>query len=321
VARLLGRKLALIVVLLPLLNAVGFFYAVRFAPNAIARQYGRIQRSETPSEPFLPRYQAYLQGVLAGDWGEVQNTPIPKMVATPLKNSLILLLIGFAVTVLLGPLLGLLAISQQTGRIGPRAQLLLTAGSAVPGFFLGSLLIALLLFISRSSLYPWRGPLLPVQGFGIDAHLVLPVLTLATRPVLYIANVTAGLIEHELQQEYVRVALSKGLRWRTALWRHAFPNIVASVTISAGQSLRMLISGLILAEALFDWRGLGRMFLSAIALDERGNRTLYFLEPQLLALILVCFGAILLLADLIASVIAHLADPRLREADRGPALA
>lgn len=312
--RLIGRKLALIVVLLPLLNAVGFFYAVSFAPRQVTRQFRTIQELEPPP-PFLESYSAYLQNARAGDWGEIQRTPLPRLLATPLKNSLILLVIGFAVTVVLGPLVGVLSISQQTGRISPRAQLLLTAGSAVPGFFLGSLLIALLLMLSRAEWYPGRGTLLPIQGFGVDAHLVLPVLTLATRPVLYIANVTAGLLEHELQQEYVRVALSKGLRWRTALWRHAFPNIVASVTISAGQSLRMLISGMILAEALFDWRGIGRLFLNVLALDRGGNRTGYYLNPELLALILVCFGAILLLADLVASVIAHSADPRLRQSD------
>lgn len=320
-ARLIGRKLALILVLLPLLNAAGFFYAVNFAPRQIYNQVGIMQEDRRLEEPFLRRYRAYLQNVSRGDWGVIERTPVLKLIRTPLRNSLILLVIGVAVTVLLGPLLGVLAVSPQTNRISPRAQLLLTVGSAVPGFFLGSLLIALLLSISRASWYPGRGPILPVQGFGLDAHLVLPVLTLATRPVLYIANITAGLLESELQQEYIRVALSKGLRWRTVLRRHALPNVVGAVTISVGQSLRMLISGLILAEALFDWRGIGRMFLGVIALDERGSRTLYTLEPNLLALILVCFGAILLLADLLASVIAYSTDPRLREADRRTALA
>lgn len=319
--RLIGRKLVLIMVLLPLLNAVGFFYAVNFAPKQVFNQFGFLQQDTRLAEPFLPRYRAYLQGVSRGDWGKIERTPVLKIIGTPLKNSLILLGIGVAVIVVLGPLLGVLAVSPQTSRISPRAQLLLTVGSAVPGFFLGSLLIALLLFISRAAWYPGRGPILPIQGFGLDSHLVLPVLTLALRPVLYIANITAGLLESELQQEYIRVALSKGLRWRTVLRRHALPNIIGAVTISVGQSLRMLISGLILAEALFDWRGIGRLFLNVIALDELGRNTAYTLDPHLLALILVCFGAILLLADLVANVIAYSTDPRLREADRRTALA
>lgn len=319
--RLIGRKLALILVLLPLLNAVGFFYAVSFAPGRVLDQYGFFQDDPRLEEPFLPRYRAYLQDVSRGDWGVIDRTPVLKIIGTPLRNSLILLGIGVGVIVVLGPLLGVLAVSPRTNRISPRAQLLLTVGSAVPGFFLGSLLIALLLYISRADWYPGRGPILPIQGFGLGAHLVLPVLTLALRPVLYIANITAGLLENELQQEYTRVALSKGLRWRTMLRRHALPNVVGAVTISVGQSLRMLISGLILVEALFDWRGIGRLFLNVIALDELGRITAYTLEPTLLAMILVCFGAILLLADLLANVIAYRTDPRLRDADRRTALA
>lgn len=317
-ARLLGRKLLLMLLLLPVLNAVGFYYAVTFAPAVITNEFNFVV-SEHVSTAFWPAYQTYLQNMMEGDWGAIQRTPLRSFLLRPLMNTLWLLLIGVGVTVVLGPLVGVLAVSPRTGRIGRRAQLVLTVGSAVPGFFLGSLLIVALIYLARADWYPGRGTPIPVQGFGIDAHLILPVLTLAARPVLYIASVTAGLLENELQQEYVRVARSKGLGWGRLLWRHAFPNIVAPVTVTIGQSLRLLISGLILAEALFDWRGLGRLFLLVVAIESRGRTTEYFLKPELLALILVFFGLVLLLADLIASVIAHLADPRLRQVDERPA--
>jgi peptide/nickel transport system permease protein len=194
----------------------------------------------------------------------------------------------------------------------------LTVGSSVPGFFLGSLLIAGIL---QFSLYygPGRGSVIPVQGFGWDAHLIVPVLTLAVRPTLYVANLTAGLVEDELQQDYVRVARSKGVPWRLLVWRHAFPNIRASVIAALGQSLRLIASTLILVEALFDWRGVGWLFLNVIALDRRGGVSPLFMQPELLALVVAVFAVLLLVADLLATVAAYWSDPRLRQGTLQPA--
>jgi peptide/nickel transport system permease protein len=174
--------------------------------------------------------------------------------------------------------------------------------------------------ILYGSRYFWwgRGTVLPIQGFGLDAHLIIPTITLAARPVLYVAYLTAGLLEHELQQDYVRVALGKGLSWSTLLRRHALPNITASVVVAMGQSLRFLVSGLILVEALFDWRGVGRMFMQTIALNNGLRASTIFLNAELLAFIFVLFGALLLVADLLAGIVSHLVDPRLRHVDQRP---
>jgi ABC-type dipeptide/oligopeptide/nickel transport system permease component len=314
VARLIIRKLTLLVVLIPLLNALGFFYAHHFGPRRFVNPFGQLVEREA-APPFLASYGAYLRQVAAGDWGAINRVPIPEYIRTPLNNSLALLGLALALVVILGPLLGLLAIDRQTRRISPRAQMILTVGSALPGFFLGSVLIAAILYGSRY-LYWGQGTLIPIQGFGLDAHLIVPTITLAVRPLLYVAYITAGLLEHELQQDYVRVALGKGLSWAALLRRHALPNIVAPVVVALGQSLRFLVSGLILVEALFDWRGLGRMFMQTIALNNTLRAAPIFLNAELLALIFVIFGGLLLLADLLAGIVAQLADPRLRAAER-----
>jgi ABC-type dipeptide/oligopeptide/nickel transport system permease component len=316
VVRLIIRKLALIIVLVPLLNAFGFFYANTFGPRRFVNAVGRlVERESAPA--FFTMYGAYLKRVLAGDLGAINRVAILEYIATPLKNSLALLGLALLLVLLLGPVLGLLAVQRDTGRIGPRAQLVLTVGSALPGFFLGSVLIAAILYGSRY-LYWGSGTFIPIQGFGLDAHLIVPTLTLAVRPILYVAYITAGLLEHELQQDYVRVALGKGLSWRRLLWRHTLPNIAAPVLIAQGQSLRFLVSGLILVEALFDWRGMGRMFMQTIALNSSLRASSIFLHAELLAFIFVLFGGLLLLADFLAGLIAQLVDPRLRRAVERP---
>jgi ABC-type dipeptide/oligopeptide/nickel transport system permease component len=317
VIRMIGRKLLLIALVLPLLHAAGFFYAHSFAHRQVSARFGWIV--PPAGEGFAEAYRAYLGQIAEGDLGDVQRVPMTSFLSRPLERSARLFAVGLGVTILLGPLVGLLAISGRTRRIRPSAQALLSIGSTVPGFFFGTVLIALLLYLSRAGITPGRGTWLPVQGYGTTWHLVLPVLTLALRPVMYVGYLTAGLLEGELQQDYIRVARSKGWGWRGQLWRHALPNIVSPVVVALGQSVRMLASGLLLVEALFDWRGTGWLFWQVMALGEQAfGRSPMFLNAQMLATLLVLFGLVLLLADLVASVIAHLVDPRLRRAADTP---
>ncbi len=311
--RMLTRKLAVLLLLLPLLHFAGFWYAATIGPRQVRARYSFFAL-DPDQQALLPAYLVQIRHLLAGDLGTIQNVPIASYLGTACVNSAGLLLCALGVTVLLGPCLGVLAVSRHTSRIRPAAQVVLTVGAAVPGFFFGSLLIVLVLLLSRAS--GWQlAALLPIQGFGWDAHLIVPVLTLALRPVLYVANVTAGLLEDELQQEYIRVAHGKGLPWGHVVWGHAIPNVRATVLTTLGQSLRLVASTLILVEALFDWRGVGWQFLNVIALNRRGQPSVVFMQPALLAIVVACFGLVLLLADLVASVMATWADPRLRQPD------
>ncbi len=307
---MLFRKLLLLILLVPLLNIAGFYYAVSSKPSQVKGDYGVIINGEPAT--FSNAYPDYLSRLLSGDLGRIGPSKINSLIGTPLRFSLILLGVALALTLLLGPALGLAAVSPATGRIRPGALVGLTVGSSLPGFFLGSLLITLLLYAARFGLEGKNGTLLPVQGTGLDARLILPALTLAARPTLYIASMVAGLLEHELQQDYIRVARSKGLSWRALLWRHALPNMVGTLVTAYGQSLRVLVSTLILVEALFDWRGVGRLLMQTLATSRNGFPSPYFLQPDLMALLLMLLGGMILLADLIGSAAAYAADPRLR---------
>jgi peptide/nickel transport system permease protein len=313
---LILRKLILLVLLVPLLHAFGFFYALRYEPlifylpGQLPLQY----ELEELRPKFMPTYREYLHNLRQGDWGKTERTPLTSYVPRFINRSLILIGVALLTTLALGPLLALLAISRRTGRVSSAALTVFTIGTAIPGFFLGTLLIVLILLATRSG---WFANLpLPVQGYGVDKHLILPVLVLAVRPVLYVAYVTAGLLEHEFQQDYIRVAKGKGLRWRQLLWRHALPNVSAAMVTTLGRSLQMVIGGLVLVESLFDWRGMGWLMITVVA--GRMDAPNYFNAP-LLAMLLVIFAILLIVTDLLASLWAYLADPRLRQSAAGRA--
>lgn len=307
--RLIARKLIIILILLPILNMAGFFYALvhphLFAPG--------VNAAAVKLEEIVPweAYRSYLQGVMSGDWGQVEQISVREVVMTPLQHSLILVTVALIFTIVTGLLLGFLSISPRTRRISPVAVVILAAGSSMPGFLLGGMILSLMVY--RTLYAGARSTPLPLSGYGLGAELILPVLVLSIQPALHIAKITAGLLEYELQQDYIRVARAKGLSWFMLLWRHALPNMLASVVITMGEAMRLIVGTLVIVEAIFIWPGIGRIFLFTIGLrlDARPPGV-FFGNPPLLAAIAAVFGALLLLADLLANLVAYAFDPRLR---------
>lgn len=296
--RLLARKILLILILIPALNLLGFYYTTT---------HPAYQGEELT-------YGAYVSRLFSEGMGQVGAAPISEILIENSQNSLILLGLTLVSVVFIGPVLGFVSITRRTKRITPLATLITTAGSSMPGFFLGVAILAAMLY-GVLGLSSSVGTILPISGFGLDEHLILPVLVLASGPTLQVARITASLIENELQQDYIRVAQSKGLNWRGVFWRHAIPNVASAIISSIGRSMRLIIGGLIVVEALFSWPGIGRIFTYAVGVRVDGRQPLgFFLHPELIAMLAVVFGVALLVADFVASMAAYRADPRLSQA-------
>jgi ABC-type dipeptide/oligopeptide/nickel transport system permease component len=304
VFKFIARKIAIIVLLLPIIHAFGYFYAAAH-PRLFAPSF-----SNRPTTPPLP-YTTYLRELLQGNLGNItQQVTVAEVIIDPLKNSLLLVTVSLVVAVCLGFLLGLTAISRKSRRIHPAALVGLTAVSSMPGFIFGGMVLSAMVY---QTLYAGaRQTILPISGFGVDKHLILPVLVLSLQPMMNIAKVTAALLEHELQKEYIRIARSKGLGWRQLLWRHALPNLIAPVLISIGESMRLMVGALIIVEAIFIWPGIGRIFLFTIGLrlDARPPG-IYFGSPPLLAAIAVMLGFFLLFSDLLTGILVRWTTPQL----------
>jgi len=306
VTRLILRKIIVMLVILVLLNYVAYHYAL-LHPRLFFSAAGEA------GEELESHYAEYVQGLLAGDLGTVARTTVAEVIREPIKNSLVLLGSALLTTITLGLLFGFLSISRRTRRMHPVALTFLAAGSSMPGFVFGAILLSLIVYqILYSSN---KEPLLPISGYGLDRHLILPVVVLAIQPTFHLAKVTAGLLENELQKDYIQVARSKGLSWWQLFWRHALPNMLSPILITIGEAMRLMVGELVIVEAIFLWPGIGRIFLLTIGLrlDARAAGA-FFGNPNLIAIVAVIMGSWLLIADLIASVLAYRFDPRLSHA-------
>ncbi len=317
--RFILRRLLLLPVVLLLVNFAGFAYAhLAQAAQTARNPFGAVTQ-ETAS--IWQVYGPYLQGVFSGDFGVLPTTAKEPVGAAILKASgasLGLLALAFLLSAVIGVALGFAAVR---GRPPALARWLLPAsalGLAAPSFFIGALAIGLLLaLLLRGG--PDARLLIPLQGYGWDEHLILPLLALTARPAAQISQVVSGLLREELQMQYVVAAASRGIPWPAIRWRHVLRNFLAPALLALAGSFRLIVGELVLVEWLFGWPGLGRLLAftllppaTATVMGLTGSRPV-FLYPPLIAALLTAFGLLFLAADTIAAIAARAVDPRLRK--------
>jgi peptide/nickel transport system permease protein len=295
-------------------------FAAHFAGYAYAYPGGNpFIPVQGPVEPLLPMYAAYMQqlfgeGTLGTFPGSSEN--VGARLAMSLTASLGLLAAATVLSIIAGMALGILAARSNPPGVAGWMAPFTTFGLAMPSFYLGSLLIVGGIYYAIIGGPQAQIPL-PLQGFGWDSHLVLPVLVLMFRPTVQIAQVTADLVAGELGKQYVTAARSLGYDERRIRLKLALRNAIVPVLVTIANSFRLMIGELIVVEFLFAWPGLGRL-LVLILIPERsvlafGAGSYLFNHPPLVAAIAAIFAALFLLGNLLASGLSRSLDPRLRE--------
>ena len=250
-----------------------------------------------------PRYLARL---LQGDLGltaagSITQRPLPvaDILGEVLVRSLGLLGAALIIAGLVAVPLGIWAARVRDSKRSLGLLLLSIAGVSLPSFALALLLQFLLLRWAQRT----GSNLLPLGGFGWDAHIFLPALVLAARPIAQIFRVTYGGVAEALAQDFVRTARSKGLHPARILFGHVLRNAAIPVLTTLGLSFRFSLSSLPVVEFFFGWPGLGFTLLKAIARKD-DNLTL---------ILVLCLGGLFILVNLLLDLSYRLVDPRLRQ--------
>jgi peptide/nickel transport system permease protein len=314
--RFAARRLVIIPIALLLVHFLGFSYAHIAGPIRAARTPYVFVQPHSP--PLLPTYQSYLRQAAHLDFGTLPGTqePIVHAIGKAAVASLGLLTLSLVISVLAGLFLGFQAVRTDPPRISQWLTVTSTVGLAMPSFYIGTLFV-----VASISYVLGKGPgsetPFPIRGFGWDSHLVLPTLALVVRPTVQIARVTSSLLAEEMGKQYILAARSFGHTWRAVRVRHALSNILAPIVLSVAGSFRLLASELILIEWLFQWPGLGRLLGWTLVppLLSSSEGSPLFLNPPVVAAVLVVFGALFLLTDSVAGILVKAVDPRLRAAE------
>lgn len=312
--RAIVRRILLIPVVLVVVYLLGYTYALLAAQVAAAENPFAAQRD---APPILQTTFAQLSHIARLDFGTLPDNrgPAATYVLRAAVNSLGLLFIAFALSTALGLALGFAAVKWNPP--GVRRWLLpfATLGVAVPSFYIGILGIALVLRLNTQAV--------PVQGFGWDAHLILPVISLSLRPTFQLASITADWFSAQASLQYVTTARSVGNAWPAIQRKHILRNVLAPVVLSIAASLRLLVAELIVVEWLFNWPGLGRLLAVLLmapsnTVADTGWLSAIEVRAPLIALSFALLALLFMLVDLIATVLTRAADPRLRQAESAP---
>lgn len=269
---------------------------------------------EVQAGTLWSNYATYVQGMLQGNFTgvAVYRDDFFLVLGRAFVASAGLLALALVISVVSGLAIGLLGVRLHPP--GIRGWLTGTTifGLSMPSFFIGRLAVAVLLLLT---IYAQMGGLpLPIQGYGWDAHLVLPLLALTVRPTAQIAQVVAALLAGELGQQYIVAARGKGLSERRVITHHALRNVWGPAAQSIAGAVRLLVAELIVVEWLFAWPGLGYLMAATLIPAQVASAAVEarFLDPPLVASLITIFAAVFLVTDLVTGSLAHLADPRQR---------
>src|SRR5882672_4804490 len=269
----------------------GPFLAEREIPAAAKEQlihkYGL-------DRPLHEQYFRFLGNAARGDFGPSYRYPgrqVKEIIAEGLSVSAELGGWALLLSLVIGIPIGVLAAVKQNSAVDFGAMGLALAGVSIPNFVLGPVLVmslALSLYWFPPAL--WTGPM----------SRVLPVITLATAYVAYIARLTrAGMLE-VLRQDYIRTARAKGLPERDVIGKHALKLGILPVVSYLGPATARVIMGSIVVESIFAIPGLGRYLVVGAV-----NR-----DYTLVMGVVIFYASFLLALNLLVDVAYSWLDPR-----------
>ncbi len=263
--------------------------------NATPQAIAEYRREQGLDQPLYVQYARFMANALQGDFGYSfrYRTPVFPLLLERLPATMALGLCALGLAVVLGVPLGILA-ALRRGRWGDELiRGVALVGQAVPGFFLG--LVLIIVFAVNLG---W----LPTGGTGDWRHLVLPSVSLSAFLMALIARFTRSSLLDVLGQDYIRTARAKGLSDRTATMRHAMRNtLIPLVTVIALQA-GVLFSGAVVTETVFGWPGVGRLAVEAVQGRD---------FPLIQATVLFMSGAVVLI-NLLVDISYAFLDPRVR---------
>jgi ABC-type dipeptide/oligopeptide/nickel transport system permease component len=266
----------------------------RAVPPAIQ---ANLERKYNLDKPWYWQYAYYVKGVATLDLGPSlvqRNRDVNDVVKEHFPVSLKLGAMAMLFAIVFGVPLGIIAALRQNTVVDYVAMGIVNAGYALPNFLIATLLIY---FFAVK----WREHTpFPTNGW---AGWVLPVIALGHAPMTVLARIVRGSMLETLQQDYIRTAKAKGLRWRRVVGLHVLRNSLIPAVTAAGPLLGYLIAGSFIVETIFGIPGIGRYYIIAVAARDY----------SVVMGITVLLSIIIIVANLVVDILYGYLDPRTRD--------
>ena len=313
--RYLARRVIQAAVVLWLVSLAGFtvlhlapggpaaIYAM--SPSMSAEDLARITAELGLDRPLHVQYVSWVQGFLTGNWGRSYRDSrlVLEVIWGRVPATVVLMLSAFTVAVVLGLATGILSAVRQYSIFDHLTTLGAMIALSVPTFWLG--LMGIYVFAELLHLLPPGNIGTVGAPFALGdrlRHLILPASTLGVVMIATWSRYTRASMLEVVREDYIRTAEAKGVSRGGVILRHALRNALIPLVTLAGLQLPLVFSGALVAETIFTWPGMGRLFVDSIGYRD---------YPVLMGILM--FTALLVVTGNLAADLVYAGiDPRVR---------
>ena len=313
------RRIAQSVIVMLAVGLVAFSL-FRFVGDPVATMMGQ-EASQADSaelrdrlglnDPVFIQFASYMARAATGDFGisyRLQQ-PVLELIVSRLPATLELALISGFLAFVLGITLGVYTALNRTGWWSGFIMTTSLIGVSLPTFLIGVLLIWV--FAVELQWLPsfgrgetvdvgfWRTGLLTPSG---RASILLPAITLGLYQMTLIMRLVRAEMLEVLRNDYIKFARARGLTDRTVHFGHALKNTMVPVITITGLQLGSIIAFAIITETVFQWPGVGALFINSVQ----------FVDIPVMAAYLMLIALVFVVINLIVDLLYYAVDPRLR---------
>ncbi|MBW8314851.1 MAG: ABC transporter permease [Hydrogenophaga sp.] len=262
-------------------------------------------------QPFVVQFWHFLVNAVQGEFGLSlrQGAKVSRLIGERLPATLELALVAGVMALGLGIPMGVYAALKRGSFTSQLFMTISLLGVSLPTFLIGILLI--LVFAVQLGWFPsfgrgdvvqlgwWSSGLLTAKGW---LHITLPAITLAIFQLTLIMRLVRAEMLEVLRTDYIKFARARGLTNRAVHFGHALKNTLVPVMTITGLQLGGLIAFAIITETVFQWPGMGLLFIQAVT----------FADIPVMAAYLCLIALIFVVINLIVDLLYFAVDPRLR---------
>ncbi|NSX40655.1 ABC transporter permease [Gardnerella sp. DNF01198P] len=232
-------------------------------------------------------------------WSFTLNEPVTDLIMSRFAVTASLAIGAALLWVIIGVVTGVISASKEGSLFDRAFRALSSVGISSPAYLIG--MLAILAFAVYLPIFPTGGYVnFSDDPLGWLQHLLLPWIVLALLNAAYYTRLTRAHMLDELQQDYMRTALAKGMPRTKVITRHALPNVMLPVLTMFGLDLGGLLGGAVITERVFSMQGLGSLLLDSVK----------NLDLQVLVGVTLFAAALVIVANLIVDICYRFIDPR-----------
>ena len=283
--------------------------------DATVEQRDMLRRDLGLDQPFFVQFAAFVGNALQGEFGMSlrQGQKVSTLILERLPATLELSLVAAVIALVVGIPLGVYAALRRGKLLAQTLMGLSLLGVSLPTFLIGILLILVFAVLLKwlpsfgrgdtvtlfGATSRWTTGLLTADGWK---HMVLPAITLSIYQLALIMRLVRAEMLEVLRTDFIKFARARGLSNRAVYFGHALKNTLVPVMTITGLQLGGLIAFAIITETVFQWPGMGFLFIQAVQ----------FADIPVMAAYLCLISLIFVIINLVVDMLYFAVDPRLR---------